>query len=209
MVDGYDSADSNQTIPPELDDYICDYVDGSMDPVVRDAFEEFLQANPHVQAHVVRVAETAALLRAHGRCLCAPDGFDSRLRCAVENECRENSFAAEALSRLSGIVLSGSTIAIVCLGMIVFAYDTNDPQPELARSVLVDMFGENAEALEGEIAYSSAQSIPRVSAPDRSSLQRQRRMPYSPAFMRQIVLEQSPVEAFHAVQQSPVLVLYP
>lgn len=210
MVDGYDAGDANPIIPPELDDYICDYVDGSMDPSVRAVFEEFLQANPGVQTHVKRVAETAEILRAHGRCLCAPDGFDNRLRCAVESEClrSENWFGSSALSRLSSIVLSGGTIAIVCLGMLVFSYDADQSDATLARTLIIDMFGKNVNASTASLAYSTPMRRV-VPAPDRGSLQRAERTPYTPAYMRQTILEDSPVTTFNNVQASPVLVLYP
>ncbi|NNE36292.1 MAG: hypothetical protein HKN13_13730 [Rhodothermales bacterium] len=212
MVEGYDSADANQNIPPELDDYICDYVDGSMDDSVREVFEEFLQANPNVRAHVCRVAQTAELLREHSRCLCAPDGFDTRLKCAVENEDREESgrFAVEAMSRLSGIVLSSSTIAIVCLGMVVFSFDRDQTDLMASQNLLMEMFGEEAEALEGVAAesYGATAAVARTT-PDRGSLQRAARGPYSPGYMRQIVLEDAPVPVFMSVSQSPVPVLYP
>lgn len=206
MVDGYDSSDATPGIPPELDDFICDYVDGSMDPVVRAAFEEFLEANPRVRAHVDEVAETAALLRCHGRCLCAPDGFDNRLRHAVENESFVRSgFGLEALNKLGGLVISGSTIAVVCLAVAVFAFENPNPSSRTADTVLMEMFGEEAQALDN--GFASRTFVER--APDRVALERVHHTPYTPAYMRQVVLEQAPIPVFQSVQSSPIMVIYP
>lgn len=208
MVEGYDSADANQGIPPELDDYICDYVDGSMDPSVCAVFEEFLEANPEVHAHVCRVAQTAALLRSHSRCLCAPDGFDSRLKCAVENEslAGRSGNVLDAMNRLGGMVLFSSSVAVVCLGMIVFVYGLNEP--DYADTMGVESFSEVAEPLEG---FTSAVPWSRSgeSAPDRRSLQLNTWAPQTSSFMRQMVLEDAPVPVFSSVRTSRVSVLYP
>ena len=76
-----DRYDQNASLPDDdaLDEYLCEYVDGTMDPAVRSAFEEFLSANPALQEHVQRLQRTRAICsRQH--CTSAPRGLQHRLR---------------------------------------------------------------------------------------------------------------------------------
>lgn len=52
-----------------LDEWLCEYVDGTMDPSVEAVFEQYVEANPELKAHVERLRQTRDLL-----CGCdAPD----------------------------------------------------------------------------------------------------------------------------------------
>jgi anti-sigma factor RsiW len=52
-----------------LDEWLCEYVDGTMDPSVEAVFEQYVEANPELKAHVQRLRQTRELL-----CGCdAPD----------------------------------------------------------------------------------------------------------------------------------------
>ena len=64
----------------ELDEFLVEYVDGTMDPVVRGAFEEFLRVYPEVRTQVDRLASIRMeLCKLGDHCQChAPPGF----RCA-------------------------------------------------------------------------------------------------------------------------------
>jgi anti-sigma factor RsiW len=46
-----------------LDEWLCEYVDGTMDPSLRATFEEYVEANPDLKAHIERLRETRDLLR--------------------------------------------------------------------------------------------------------------------------------------------------
>lgn len=50
-----------------LDEWLCEYVDGTMDPPLRAVFEEYMRANPDLKAHVERLEETRDLLCQCGR----------------------------------------------------------------------------------------------------------------------------------------------
>ena len=116
MADRYDDADRDVNVPPELDEYICDYVDGTMESSVCDAFEEYLAANPAVAAHVERLIQTTNILNACAdQCPCVADDFQSRLKCAVENECMPEAESGAWLDRLTGVVLVSSAVTFLCL----------------------------------------------------------------------------------------------
>ncbi|MFV1980557.1 MAG: hypothetical protein ACC655_05325 [Rhodothermia bacterium] len=68
--------------PTDLDEFLVEYVDGTMDPVVRGAFEEFMRVYPEVRAHVDCLTSIRTELCKLGddcRCL-APPGFQDRLK---------------------------------------------------------------------------------------------------------------------------------
>ena len=50
-----------------LDEWLCEYVDGTMDPSVEAVFEQYVEANPELKAHVKRLRQTRDLL-----CGCDP-----------------------------------------------------------------------------------------------------------------------------------------
>ena len=45
-----------------LSEWLCEYVDGTMDPSVQNVFEEYLDANPELADHVDRLCRTRSLL---------------------------------------------------------------------------------------------------------------------------------------------------
>jgi len=46
-----------------LDEWLCEYVDGTMDPSVEAVFEQYVKANPELKAHVERLRQTREILR--------------------------------------------------------------------------------------------------------------------------------------------------
>jgi anti-sigma factor RsiW len=45
-----------------LDEWLCEYVDGTMDPSLQATFEQYVEANPQLKAHIERLQETRDLL---------------------------------------------------------------------------------------------------------------------------------------------------
>lgn len=45
-----------------LDEWLCEYVDGTMDPSLEAVFEQYVEANPELKAHVKRLRQTRDLL---------------------------------------------------------------------------------------------------------------------------------------------------
>lgn len=50
-----------------LDEWLCEYVDGTMDPSLEAVFEKYVEANPELKAHVERLKKTRELLCNCGR----------------------------------------------------------------------------------------------------------------------------------------------
>ncbi len=48
-----------------LDEWLCEYVDGTMDPSLEAIFEQYVEANPDLKAHVQRLKKTRKLLCEH------------------------------------------------------------------------------------------------------------------------------------------------
>jgi anti-sigma factor RsiW len=46
-----------------LDEWLCEYVDGTMDPSLETVFEQYVEADPELKAHVERLQQTRELLR--------------------------------------------------------------------------------------------------------------------------------------------------
>lgn len=49
-----------------LDEWLCEYVDGTMDPSLRAVFETYVEANPDLKAHIEQLNETRDLLGQRG-----------------------------------------------------------------------------------------------------------------------------------------------
>jgi anti-sigma factor RsiW len=45
-----------------LDEWLCEYVDGTMDPSMEAVFEQYVEANPELKAHVERLQQTREIL---------------------------------------------------------------------------------------------------------------------------------------------------
>lgn len=79
MSDGYNPY-GYASKPALEDEFLCEYVDGTMDPVVREAFEEYILANPDLAEHVAHLRLTRQLLCRCGRLRKAPTGLQIRIR---------------------------------------------------------------------------------------------------------------------------------
>jgi len=50
-----------------IDEWLCEYVDGTMDPSLEAVFEQYVEANPELKAHIERLQQTRDLLSECGR----------------------------------------------------------------------------------------------------------------------------------------------
>jgi anti-sigma factor RsiW len=119
----------------ELDEFLAEYVDGTMDPVVRQAFEEFLEMYPEVARHVSCLTELRTeLCRLGDRCRCkAPDGFQERLRRQVAAEMLglPDRYHHVLSPKLSSLLLGFSAMFLV---MVLAASYTIGPASEVDTS---------------------------------------------------------------------------
>ncbi len=120
MSEGY-NPDEEDAAFSGLDEYLCEYVDGTMDPAVRRAFEEYLRANPDLLAHVACLCRTRQLLCRYG-CRHAPSGFQARLRRRLACEMMQTQLPTlPALVTRLGAFATWTSVMIVMLIMGIMA----------------------------------------------------------------------------------------
>lgn len=61
-----------------LDEWLCEYVDGTMDPSLKANFEKYIEANPELKSHIEQLNETRDLLEQ--RCGSEPPSKEKRER---------------------------------------------------------------------------------------------------------------------------------
>lgn len=105
-----------------LDEFLCEYADGTMDPSVQDVFEEYLRANPEVADYAERLRCTRVLLCHHGCRLRAPQGLQARVRQRLSCEMMQTQRGplAAVTARLGILTLFASAAAVMLIaGMLV------------------------------------------------------------------------------------------
>lgn len=104
----------------DLDEYVTEYLDGTMDPAVQEAFEEYLEANPHLLEYVCCLNDVRCALQ-DLNCSCqAPSGVQAKLRRRVSGdmvaeECGSRSSTAE---RLGTLTLAATALVIMSVGAL-------------------------------------------------------------------------------------------
>ena len=119
MCDGYNSSPTEDH-PSLEDELLCEYVDGTMDPVVREVFDEYLLANPDVRDHVECLRSTRMLLCHYG-CRChAPRDLHDRLRRQITCDLINGKvpFYILVADRLRGATMSSAMALIMMLGLV-------------------------------------------------------------------------------------------
>ncbi len=134
MKDGYAQSEPDDFSGDDfsdLDEWLCEYVDGTIDPVARRAFEEYMRANPALAQHVQRLFQARNLLCTYGCRHQAPMGLQPRLhrRLAVECDGLPHPQASSLGSNLSVIATFSSLLAIIVL---IGSLDVR-PRPNAAR----------------------------------------------------------------------------
>ncbi len=122
MPEGYHCTGEGDCSYSWLDELLCEYVDGTMDPAVRKAFEEYLASDPSVARQVERLRCTRRLLCRHGCQMRAPRGLQARMRrrLALEMMRTEPPFFSEAVARLGAAAVFASLMGVMLLaGMLV------------------------------------------------------------------------------------------
>ena len=66
MLEDYEAPDGEGGICPKMDELLCEYVDGTMDPTVQDVFEECICADPVLAERVHELRGTRSLLNRYG-----------------------------------------------------------------------------------------------------------------------------------------------
>lgn len=126
----FDGAGSEQDGTPSydwLDEWLCEYVDGTMDPSLEAVFEKYVEANPELRAHVKRLRQTRELL-----CGCdLPEEPSSETQAEVCTEVENDLLHSSSLSGIAGnrrLAVLGFATSVVAALVIGF----------LAGSMFVD-----------------------------------------------------------------------
>lgn len=103
-----------------LDEYLCEYVDGTMEPSVRRAFEEYLSQNPELSEHVRRLSMARSLLCSSRQCAHASTSLQHRLHIEIARDQMGADPAPAAVSGLGRFATVTSFVGFaVLLGAIV------------------------------------------------------------------------------------------
>ncbi len=136
MQEGYHCSGEGDCSYSWLDEWMCEYVDGTMDPAVRRSFEEYVRAEPELARRVERLRRTRTLLCRHGCRIQAPEGLQARVRrrMAWEMMRHQRPVFSEALSRLGTYAALASCLLIVLMaGMLAGAYLYDEASPAIAQ----------------------------------------------------------------------------
>ncbi len=141
MAESYDCIGDGDCSYSWLDELLCEYVDGTMDPAVRQAFEEYLGTDPVLAQQVECLRCTRTLLCRHGCQVRTPQGLQARVRrrLAWEMVHPQPPYFLQAASRLNAFVAVGSVVATVVMvsllvGVVVVA---EKPSPVADRTPAV------------------------------------------------------------------------
>lgn len=139
----------------DLDEFLVEYVDGTMDPVVREAFEEFLWMYPEVAEQVDCLASVRSqLCRLGDKCRCqAPPGFQDRLKehLLEESGTGVHHTAESWIPHLNTVAVAFSlTLLVLAVGL-----SAKVPTPEVAEIATTETIDESRDRLEA-----SAVSVP-------------------------------------------------
>lgn len=141
MCEGYHTTgDDNH---PDLEDeFLCEYVDGTMDPVIQGVFEEYVRTNPELREHIECLRDTRLLLCRYG-CRChAPHDLHARLRRELTCEMINGRVPFHILltDRLKGVATVSTAMAILLLiGFLggVTVVDTLDEEGASMASIVL------------------------------------------------------------------------
>lgn len=117
MQEGYGHSDENDFA--DLDEWLCEYVDGTIDPIVREALEEYMQSNPALASHVESLMETRHLLCSFGCKHKAPSELQPLLRYRLANEIVEE--AEPWLSRYNFPLATVAAISSIAAILLIIA----------------------------------------------------------------------------------------
>ena len=136
MANGYHNAGEHKFA--DLDEWLCEYVDGTIDPVVCQALEEYMQHNPELASHVERLRETRHLLCQYGCSYQAPSGLQPRLRRRLATEIVQES--EPLLGSTTMHLMTLATVTSVVAIFLIFASSgdvTPPPEDALAQERII------------------------------------------------------------------------
>lgn len=122
MGEGYESVPDAESWQ-DLDEFLCEYVDGSMDPVVREVFEEYVRENPDLAEHVQCLCEAREAL-IHSACACRlkADFLDRlRRRLTIEAARSDRSVLPDMVSQLGYLAAFTSALVVMTVAAMLLS----------------------------------------------------------------------------------------
>ena len=129
-------GDGDDTPYEWLDEWLCEYVDGTMDPSLEAVFEQYVEANPDLKAHIERLQATRDLLCECGLSKEAPAEVEAEICTEVECDMLQSSVPLSEIARNRSMVAFGvvSSVAVaLVVGFLVGAMMV-EPAPSPLRS---------------------------------------------------------------------------
>ncbi|MEZ4702315.1 MAG: hypothetical protein R2834_18415 [Rhodothermales bacterium] len=129
MTDGYHDTEDDDF--SDLDEWLCEYVDGTIDPAARNALEECMRVNPALARHVQHLLQARNLLCRYGCRHQAPHGLQPRIheRLALESCLAPVHGTASLASRLGMLATVSSIVALSILMGNLDAFREPDRAP--------------------------------------------------------------------------------
>ncbi|MDA0875464.1 MAG: hypothetical protein O3C45_10450 [Bacteroidetes bacterium] len=158
MPEGYYPDESD--LPDEqLDEFLCEYVDGTMDPAVRAAFEEFLEANPDLAAHARCLCQTRSMLCSFGG-RHPRSNMEEQIRQRVAGELDRKTRAEQTFqTRLGRAAMATSMFSLLLiLGMMAGLADVESGVPRFASSLWPE--AQDSMALPSDNRFAPSRSVP-------------------------------------------------
>ena len=107
----------------QLDELLCEYVDGTMDPTVRVAFEEYLAVNPELARHARCLCETRVMLCSYGCRHPKEESIQDQIRKRIAGELvRQDRTEAVFVQRLGNAAMLTSTVSLVVILAMVAGF---------------------------------------------------------------------------------------
>ncbi len=134
MCEGYCNREEDQDSYRDLDEFLCEYVDGTMDPSVRCAFEEYIRRTPRLAEHIEELRSTRRILCRYGSQLHAPAGLQSRLRQRLGSEVLRPQVSFGMVSRLHRMAaLSSFLLITVFVALLAGEVRLVEPAPTASQ----------------------------------------------------------------------------
>lgn len=169
-----------------LNEWLCEYVDGTMDPSLRRVFDEYVEANPELKAHVERLRHTRELL-----CQCsrrsqqeASDEVRARVQEQIECDMLRTPGSLRDVVRERPVTAFASTLMVALVvgmfaGATLFAPEVISTRP--AEEPETVQYEERAPAPGRALIHSDPRLAPRRTATPHLLMQYDAGMPYVPA----------------------------
>lgn len=140
MYVGYDDSGEQPCPYSDLDEFLCEYVDGEMDPAVRAAFEEIVNRDPALAEHVECLRQTRAMLCAYSHRIGAPCSLHARLHYELSRELMQDEapLFVPVTSRLGRVAtLASAVVLTLALGLYVSESSFTEVTPVVTQHTSV------------------------------------------------------------------------